>query len=155
MQKEKTLYYQHSDNAVPYIKNLLKRARENRKSANPVENKLWFECLRNRQFQGLKFTRQKPLLSYIVDFYCASLGLVIELDGDSHSLQKGYDEKRTKDLENYGLTIVRYMNNEVMNNLEGVYCNLLDVVNRLKKKKKFNSLDNPLNPPNPPLERGE
>ena len=49
MQKEKTLYYQHSDNAVPYIKNLLKRARENRKSANPVENKLWFECLRNRQ----------------------------------------------------------------------------------------------------------
>ncbi len=131
MQKEKSLYHRHSHNAIPYRKDLIKRAQENRKSANPVENKLWLECLRNRQFKGLKFIRQKPLLDYIVDFYCASLGLVIELDGDSHSLLEKYEQKRTKDLENYGLTIVRYMNSEVMNNLEGVYCNLLDVVKRL------------------------
>jgi len=106
---------------LPYEKCLTTFARANRKAPTPAENLLWQKVLRNRQFHGHKFLRQKPIGPYVVDFYCAELKLVIEIDGDSHAEQAGYDEQRTAYLNNIGLLVLRYTNRDILNNLPGVY----------------------------------
>lgn len=82
------------------------------------EKQLWYKVLSRDQLEGLRFLRQKPLLDYIVDFYCPELRLVIELDGDSHVEQSEYDRIRTENLQKYGITVVRYTNREVLENIE-------------------------------------
>ena len=109
---------------VPYDEALIEKARENRGRPTPAENKLWFEVLQGRRLSGLKFTRQKPLDRYIVDFYCAELMLAIEIDGDSHDARGRYDEARTRRLNALGVEVVRYANADVMGNVEGVYVDL-------------------------------
>ena len=109
---------------VPYDEALIEKARENRGRPTPAENKLWFEVLQGRRLSGLKFTRQKPLDRYVVDFYCAELMLAIEIDGDSHDARGRYDEARTRRLNALGVEVVRYANAEVMGNVEGVYVDL-------------------------------
>ena len=109
---------------LQYKTTLTTLARENRKNQTAAEQKIWQEILRNRQFLGYKFLRQKPIDGYIVDFYCSHLQLVIEIDGDSHAEAVEYDAERTRILEAYGLTVVRYTNHEIMHNLEGVYDDL-------------------------------
>jgi very-short-patch-repair endonuclease len=106
---------------LPYNKNLTERARENRKNPTSAESKIWNEVLRMRQFASYKFLRQKPIDNYIVDFYCSELRLVIEIDGDSHAETVEYDTVRTRVLEALGLTVVRYSNDEVLGNIEGVF----------------------------------
>lgn len=85
---------------------------------------MWFEVLSRRQFAACKFLRQKPIGCFIVDFYCAKLGWVIEIDGDSHAGQIGYDESRTALLQQYDLIVIRYDNRDVLNNIAGVYDDL-------------------------------
>ena len=109
---------------VPYNKTLTQRARQNRKNPTPAEQKLWHKVLQGKRLDNLKFTRQKPLAEYIVDFYCAELMLAIEIDGDTHARQEEYDKERTKNLSRFGVEVVRYTNAEVLNNLEGVYHDL-------------------------------
>ncbi|HHM04657.1 MAG TPA: endonuclease domain-containing protein [Gammaproteobacteria bacterium] len=109
---------------LPYNPSLTEKARENRKTPTPAEKRLWFEVLRGKRFGHLKFTRQKPLDEYIVDFYCAELMLAIEIDGDSHAEQQGYDERRTQRLNQLGVDVLRYSNREVLKNIEGVYSDL-------------------------------
>ena len=109
---------------IPYNKTLTEKARKNRKNLTPAEQKLWYEVLQSKRLDNLKFTRQKPLDEYIVDFYCAKLMLAIEIDGDTHAGQKQYDEDRTKNLNKFGVEVIRYTNAEVLNNLEGVYQDL-------------------------------
>ena len=109
---------------IPYNKTLTEKARKNRKNPTPAEQKLWHEVLQSKRLDNLKFTRQKPLDEYIVDFYCAKLMLAIEIDGDTHAGQKQYDEDRTKNLNKFGVEVIRYTNAEVLNNLEGVYQDL-------------------------------
>jgi very-short-patch-repair endonuclease len=109
---------------IPYNPDLTEKARENRKNPTPAENRLWFDVLQNKRFADLKFTRQKPLDQYIVDFYCAELMLAIEIDGDSHAEQVEYDLQRTAVLNQLGIEVIRYNNNDVLNNLEGVYQDL-------------------------------
>jgi very-short-patch-repair endonuclease len=104
-----------------YDKKLTSYACANRKEPSPAENLLWQQILRSRQFNGHKFLRQKPIGPYIVDFYCAELKLVIEIDGDSHAEQVEYDTQRTAFLESHGLRVLRYANRDVLNNLSGVY----------------------------------
>lgn len=104
-----------------YDKKLVARARENRKNPTPAESLIWNKVLRHRQFECHKFARQKPIGRYIVDFYCAELRLVVEIDGDSHAAQAAYDEKRTQALNQLGLTVIRYANRDVLSNLEGVF----------------------------------
>ena len=106
---------------LPYNTALTAKARENRKNPTPAEQKLWFEVPQNSRLNNLKFTRQKPLDEYIVDFYCAELMLAIEIDGHTHAEQQEYDETRTRKLEALGVAGVRYTNADVMHNLEGVY----------------------------------
>ena len=106
---------------LAYEKRLTAFARTNRQQPTPAENLIWQKVLRNRQFFGHKFLRQKPIGPYVVDFYCAELNLVIEIDGDSHAEQQDYDAKRTAFLEGQGLRVLRYTNRDILNNLPGVY----------------------------------
>jgi very-short-patch-repair endonuclease len=106
---------------LPYEKRLTAFARSNRKEPTPAENLLWQKVLRSRQFYGHKFLRQKPIDTYVVDFYCAELKLVIEIDGDSHAEQFDYDAQRTAYLNSLGLRVLRYANCDILNNLAGVY----------------------------------
>lgn len=109
----------------PYHDHLVALARINRKNPTPAEHKMWSEILRRRQVTGFKFLRQKPIDGYIVDFYCAALALVIEIDGDSHADKTEYDVERTRILNAYDLQVIRYTNDEVLGNPEGVYLHLV------------------------------
>ncbi|MDJ0596037.1 MAG: endonuclease domain-containing protein [Pleurocapsa sp. MO_226.B13] len=104
---------------LPYNPDLVAKARELRKNMTPAEKKLWYDYLRNFKFRVL---RQRPIASFIVDFYCAALKLVIEVDGDSHFTEAGraYDAERTRILEGYGLKVIRFTNDEVLHNFEAV-----------------------------------
>ena len=104
---------------VPYRLHLKKSSRSLRRDPTPAERKLWYEFLRDLP---QKFTRQKPLGSYIADFYCSQRRLVIEIDGDSHFTDQGerYDERRSAVLQSLGLRVIRFNNNEVMNQFEAV-----------------------------------
>ena len=120
---------------IPYNKNLTEKARQNRKNPTPAEKKLWHEVLQGKRLANLKFTRRKPLDEYIVDFYCAELMLAIKIDGDTHARQKQYDKKRTKNLNKFGVEVIRYTNAEVLNNLEGVYQDLYKRISARKPPK--------------------
>lgn len=99
---------------LPYNSKLVERAKELRKNPTPAEKKLWQYYLRTFKFRVL---RQRPIDNFIVDFYCAALKLVIEVDGDSHFTAEGqaYDLERTRILQSYGLRVVRFTNAQVMN----------------------------------------
>lgn len=96
------------------------RARRFRRTMTDAERKLWSR-LRNNQL-GVAFRRQHPLGKYVLDFYCAQLGLVIELDGGQHgeSGQADRDQLRSDWLAERGLEVMRFWNNDVLNNLDGV-----------------------------------
>ena len=83
-----------------------------RQAATREERKLW-RWLRDRRFGDYKFRRQYPIGRYVVDFYCHALRLVIELDGGHHAFQQEYDERRSRELSGYGITVVRFRNAEV------------------------------------------
>ena len=97
------------------------KARGLRRHLTPAEKKLW-DCLRNRKFRRLKFRRQHPIDRYIVDFICIEKKLVVEVDGGIHrkAEQKEYDNMRTIDLEGYGLKVIRFSNEEVLDNVYDV-----------------------------------
>ena len=84
---------------IPYRDDLKEKAQDLRKNMTGPEKNLWYNVLRKNQIEGYRFLRQKPLLSYIVDFYCEELKLAIELDGFSHHGNEKYDLERTSDLE--------------------------------------------------------
>jgi len=101
---------------VPYDTSLKELARENRKKPTLAEKAMW-ELLRNKKFDGIKFHRQKPLHDFIADYYSSQLKLVIEIDGVIHTEKKSikYDKERTAILNSYGIKVIRYTNNEVLN----------------------------------------
>jgi very-short-patch-repair endonuclease len=120
---------------LPYNKNLTDRAREHRKNPTTAESKIWNEVLRMRQFANYKFLRQKPIDNYIVDFYCSEFRLVIEIDGESHADTVEYDAERTRVLQSLGLTVVRYTNDDVIQNIQGVYDDLSERIEKLTQGK--------------------
>jgi len=111
------MQYKHNKQLVPLAKRL-------RKEMTKEERHLWYDFLRS---YPVRFSRQKVLGKYIVDFYSAEAKLVIELDGSQHfegiNMQK--DAERTAFLENYGLKVIRIPNNEVTRNFDGV-CVFID-----------------------------
>jgi very-short-patch-repair endonuclease len=100
---------------------LLARVRELRKNETKAEHLLW-QLLRDRQLLGVKFRRQHPLGGYILDFYCHEARLAVELDGSGHleSNQSRYDQERAFNLEAQGIRVIRFWNNEVINNTRAV-----------------------------------
>ncbi|WP_282184084.1 endonuclease domain-containing protein [Azospirillum brasilense] len=103
------------DNPVPLHTN---RAVQMRRDSTEVEKIVW-QRLRNAQM-GAKFRRQEPIVGFIVDFVAHDHRLVIELDGGQHADQAPYDERRTRMLEQAGFRVLRFWNNDVNDNLEGV-----------------------------------
>jgi len=99
--------------------NLTNKARTLRKNQTDVEQQLWLH-LRNRRLLNYKFRRQFPIEPYIVDFVCLDLKLVIELDGGQHADQIAYDEQRSGWLEKRGFKIIRFWNNDITENIDGV-----------------------------------
>ncbi|MGB5723706.1 MAG: endonuclease domain-containing protein, partial [Parasphingorhabdus sp.] len=94
-------------------------ARSLRNAATPAERKLW-KYLSKRQVGGRKFSRQMPVGPYYADFLCRELGLIIEIDGYSHEARQNYDTKRSRDLVDHGYKVIRFTNNDVLNNVEAV-----------------------------------
>ncbi|NJD89768.1 MAG: endonuclease domain-containing protein, partial [Betaproteobacteria bacterium] len=94
-------------------------ARSLRRAPTEAENRLWY-YLRDRRLSGAKFRRQVPIGPYVVDFLCVTASLIVEADGGQHSERAGYDEERTRYLEARGYRVVRFWNNDVIGNIEGV-----------------------------------
>ena len=94
------------------------QAVELRKELTPAERKLWAR-LRNDQL-GVNFRRQHAVGNYIPDFCSPKAKLIIELDGSHHLEQEEYDEERTRYFESQGYQVIRFWNNQVMNDIEGV-----------------------------------
>ena len=97
----------------------ISKARELRKSFTEAEQALW-KHLRMRQVFGHKFRRQQPIGHYIVDFVSFERRVIIELDGGQHSRQVAYDSKRTAWLEAKGYRVLRFWNNQVLEDVEAV-----------------------------------
>ena len=104
---------------VPFNLRLKTPSRTLRRDATPAERKLWFEFL---SYLPEKFTRQKPLGSYVADFYCSSARLVIEIDADTHFTAEGavHDAQRTAVLAGLNVRVIRFTNLEVREHFEGV-----------------------------------
>ena len=108
-----------------YSKENIPLAKTLRKNMTTWERKLWYEFLRS---YPIRFQRQKAIGNYIVDFYCAKVGLVIELDGGGHYTDEQIekDDLRTKDLESMKLTVIRICNLDIDRNFQGV-CEYIDL----------------------------
>ncbi|MEF3168824.1 MAG: DUF559 domain-containing protein [Deltaproteobacteria bacterium] len=106
------------------------RARELRKETTPAERQLW-HALRGEQL-GVKFRRQHPIGPYIADFYSWEAGLVVEVDGDSHFTpeSQAYDRDRDAYLNSLGLTVLRFSNQEISDQMEGVVGKIADILQR-------------------------
>jgi very-short-patch-repair endonuclease len=98
---------------------LVARARQMRKELTPAELKLW-SASRGDQLMGFRFRRQHRIGSYIADFFCHAARIVVEVDGDSHEERVEYDAKRTYWMSQEGLSVIRFTNDEVLKNLDGV-----------------------------------
>lgn len=103
----------------PYNSSHTKLARENRKNMTQQERLVRHMILKHRP-KGYKRHRQKPLWNYIVDFYCSTLHLVIEIDGSYHEHVAEYDNKRTDYLKSEDIRVVRYTNTQVEKSLQAV-----------------------------------
>lgn len=106
--------------------NNTEKARILRKNMTKQERILW-TFLRKKNINNLKFRRQYPIGNYIVDFICNEKKLIIEIDGGQHNENKNitYDQERTKYLESKGYKVIRFWNNDIDNNIEEVYLDIL------------------------------
>ena len=122
--------------SLEYDKKLIPLAKHLRKCATPQENELWYKFLRTHP---VRFQRQKPIGSYIVDFYCHDARLVIELDGGQHYAPEAlaYDAQRTQALQSLGLTVLRFTNQEIDRQFPAV-CNTINAAldQRLNQRKE-------------------
>lgn len=98
---------------------LISFAKELRNNCTDTERLLW-RHLRNSQLEGVKFRRQQPIEAYIVDFISFDKKIVIELDGGQHAENITYDEQRDACLRENGYTVLRFWNNDVIQNTDGV-----------------------------------
>jgi very-short-patch-repair endonuclease len=116
-----------------YSKQLKQSARTLRAGMTDAEQKLWV-YLRRKQVRGLQFYRQKPLLNFIVDFYCPAAKLVIELDGSQHAEfdHQQKDLRRDNLLKELGLLVLRFDNKQVLMEVDSVLAVINDVVTACK-----------------------
>ncbi len=128
------------------------RARELRKAMTDAERRLWGR-LRNEQL-GARFRRQAPIGPYIVDFACFAQRLVIECDGGQHAEaeQAAHDRERTAFLQGAGFRVLRFWNNEILGNLEGVVERIME---SLAEGCQLSPYTHPTPPPQPSPARGE
>lgn len=104
---------------LPYNPQLTERAKELRKAGNMAEIVFWNQ-IKNKQFKGFDFDRQKIIGNYIVDFFCSNCNVVIEIDGSSHDDKVEYDAARDAYLEGLGLEVIHISDTDVLHNMSGV-----------------------------------
>ena len=111
---------------------VFKKAKELRRNETEAEKMLWSKLCRN-QMLGLQFRRQHPINRYIVDFYCVKIKLVIEVDGNIHELpeNKVYDIGRSQILNDFGITVIRFTNNQLIDDIEGTIIKIKNKVQQL------------------------
>lgn len=105
----------------PYNKNLKLPSRDLRSNMTDAEQWLW-QRLRRKQILGLQFYRQKPILNFIVDFYCSAANLIIECDGGQHYTDEGLDADQIRDqaLSELGLLVLRFSNRKILTEIDAV-----------------------------------
>jgi very-short-patch-repair endonuclease len=127
-----------------YNKRLKEKARFLRANPTKAEIKLWTHILKAGKLKKYKFNRQRPIGNFIVDFFCKSLKLIIEVDGMSHVGNADKDNLRTKKLEELGYKFIRFSDNNILNNINGVYSVLDEFI------EKYDLEIRDTLPPNPP-----
>ena len=115
---------------IPYWKDLKPLARLLRKNQTEAEKLLW--SVLRRKSLGVEFHRQVPLLDFIIDFYCHEIGLAIEVDGSIHETQFFEDAQRAEKIESYGVTIMRFTNDEVQSDVEHVLLKIREKLEQLQ-----------------------
>ncbi len=118
----------------PYNQNLKQASRDLRNNMTEAEKLLWSR-LRSKQILDLQFYRQKPILNFIVDFYCPSANLVIECDGGQHYTNEGLDADLNRDqtLAELGLKVLRFDNLQILNEVNAVMQVIYDVCSQYLK----------------------
>lgn len=116
---------------------IIQRSRELRHGSTPAEQTLW-QYLRDRRMRGLKFRRQHPIDRFILDFYCETLHLAIEVDGGGHlePEQEQYDAARTQTLNDLGIQVLRFWNNDVLERTDLVLEEIHNAITELSNGKK-------------------
>lgn len=122
------MQYRRIRGTTPEIEAAARRLRAN---PTPAEAKLW-EALKGKQLNGLKFRQQHPVEQFILDFYCPSCKLVIEIDGEIHGDRQEYDQARTEKLNTLGYQVIRFTNSEVINDLDKVLSQILEKIIRIR-----------------------
>ena len=101
------------------VRRIVAAARKLRRTSTDVERRLWHR-IRDKQIEGFRFRRQRPVGRFIVDFICLDARLIVELDGGQHAENVAHDKKRSAFLESLGYRVLRFWNNEVIENMDGV-----------------------------------
>ena len=119
---------------MPEYKELLSRARKLRHDMTKEERHLWYDFLRG---YSPRFSRQKLIVPYILDFYCSTAALAVELDGGQHyeDAGKAYDERRTAYLQQQGIQVLRFSNLDIIRNFDGVCFEIDAIVRELLARK--------------------
>jgi len=119
-----------SQHYLKYLDQLKKIAKSNRKNPTPAE-KIFWQSIIGRDKLKYRFLRQKPVGRCILDFYCSSLLLDVEIDGNSHDSKKGWDKARDEYLTMRGIKTIRYQNNEVLYSTDKV---IKDLATKIKER---------------------
>ena len=125
---------------VNYHPKLKELARKLRKNSTKSEIKLWHH-LKGKKMMGYDFHRQKPIDSFIVDFFCNKLKLVIEPDGYTHTFEEVVDKDKLKQekLKELGISVLRFRDEDVMKNMDGVLNVIRHFIDDFKEKKKIHT----------------
>jgi len=132
--KETTMVHASSANNYLYNKGLKSKAQSLRASMTKAEACLWKYVLQGRRLQGYQFRRQRPVLNYIADFMCKELNLIIEVDGITHTYEDVAEKDlvRQKELENTGFKVIRFTDDDVLENIDRVKVYLENLVESIK-----------------------
>ena len=120
-----------------YNNRLIPLAKQMRKEMTKEDHRLWYDYLRG---YPVRFSRQKVLGKYIADFYCAKIGLVIELDGSQHYSKDGkaYDNFRTEKLNKFGITVLRISNCDIDKHFDNACAYIDNLARKLATERKIN-----------------
>jgi len=119
-----------------YNKKLRKNAQELRTNTVSKGEKIIWKALLSRKQLGIKFKRQRPIDSFIVDFFAQEINLIIEIDGSSHYFNQNYDRYREDRLKSLGYIIIRFTEVQVLNQIDEVYQEISHVIYCLKIKEQ-------------------
>ncbi len=139
---------------IPYSPQLKERARELRRKMTLAEILLW-KRLKGKQLCGYDFDRQRPLGRRIVDFYCKELKLAVDVDGSVHDFMREKDERRQRELEALGVTLLRFWNYEVKNDISAVVRRIEEWIRLEEKRRGLPSREAGTKPTPNPSEGGE